>query len=55
MDHFEDKLMRCLKREKKLTINKYLRYGLNKSGYPLNPKCTNHKCKKHKDRQINEI
>jgi len=55
MEHFEDKLVRCLKREKKLTVNKNLRQGLNKSGHPLNSKCTNYKCRKYKDRHLNEI
>jgi hypothetical protein len=54
MNHFEDKLFRCLKREKKLTVNKYLRSGLNKSGDPLIQKCTSHKCRKYKERNLND-
>lgn len=55
MDHFEDKHLRCLKREKKLSVNKNLRMGLNKSGNPLSTKCTNYKCRKYRERYLNEI
>jgi len=55
MEYFIDKIFRSLKREKKLCVNKNLRMGLNKSGYPLPIKCNNYRCKKYKDRYLNDI
>lgn len=48
--NIEDKIIRCLRREKKLTVNKFLRSGLNKHGDPITHKCTSHKCRKYKER-----
>ena len=52
---FENKLYRCFKREQKLTVNKNLRAGLNKSGYPLPDKCSNFKCRKYREKQHDYI